>query len=172
MKLLAQTNPAGIVLLDLLALGDRDLQTSPLVERRALLERALAGGAPSVHVTPATRDRDVAQDWFSRFEGAGLDGVVAKRLDARYQPGVRAMMKVKHERTADCAVVFEGMTMPYKDVVEQAKKDLEEGKSPSTAAGEFVRREVEHVREGKHGARSPQQAVAIGLSEARRAVFP
>ncbi|OFX22941.1 MAG: ATP-dependent DNA ligase [Anaeromyxobacter sp. RBG_16_69_14] len=103
-KLLAQTNPSGIVLFDLLALGDRNLQTSPLVERRALLERALADGAPSVHVTPATRDRDVAQDWFSRFEGAGLDGVVAKRLDSRYQPGVRAMVKVKHGRTADCAV--------------------------------------------------------------------
>ena len=62
--------------------------------------------------------------------------------------------------------------MPDKDVVERAKKDLSEGKSPSTAAGEFVRREVEHVREGKHGARSPQQAIAIGLSEARRAGIP
>ena len=62
--------------------------------------------------------------------------------------------------------------MPDKDVVEQAKRDLREGKSPSTAAGEFVRREVEHVREGVHGARSPQQAIAIGLSEARRAGIP
>jgi ATP-dependent DNA ligase len=103
-KLLAQESPASIVLFDLLALGDRDLRGSPLGERRALLERTLARAAPPVHLTPATRDRAVAQDWFSRFEGAGLDGVVAKRLDAPYQPGVRAMVKVKHARTADCAV--------------------------------------------------------------------
>ena len=62
--------------------------------------------------------------------------------------------------------------MPEKEVVEQAKEDLKEGKSPSTAAGEFVREEIEHVREGKHGARSPQQAIAIGLSKARRAGIP
>jgi len=103
-KLLAEESPASIVLFDLLALGDRDLRAAPLAERRALLEQALAGAAPAVHVTPATRDRGVAQDWFSRFEGAGLDGVVAKRLDSTYQPGVRAMVKVKHARTADCAV--------------------------------------------------------------------
>ncbi|WP_242333243.1 MULTISPECIES: ATP-dependent DNA ligase [Anaeromyxobacter] len=103
-KLLSQESPAGIVLFDLLALGDRDLRASPLSERRALLEQRLAGAAPQVHLTPATRDRAVAQDWFARFEGAGLDGVVAKRLDSTYQPGVRAMVKVKHARTADCAV--------------------------------------------------------------------
>jgi ATP-dependent DNA ligase len=103
-KLLAQESPASIVLFDLLALGERDLRPSPLAERRALLERALAGAAPPVLVTPATCDRAVAQDWFSRFEGAGLDGVVAKRLDSTYQPGQRAMVKVKHARTADCAV--------------------------------------------------------------------
>ncbi len=103
-RLLARESPASIVLFDLLALGDRDLRRSPLSERRAALERALARAAPRVHVTPATRDRAVAQDWFSRFEGAGLDGVVAKRLDSTYQPGVRAMVKVKHARTADCAV--------------------------------------------------------------------
>jgi ATP-dependent DNA ligase len=103
-KLLAQESPASIVLFDLLALGDRDLRASPLAERRALLERALARAPPPVHVTPATTDRAVAQDWFARFEGAGLDGVVAKRLDSTYQPGVRAMVKVKHARTADCAV--------------------------------------------------------------------
>jgi ATP-dependent DNA ligase len=103
-KLLAKESPASIVLFDLLALGDRDLRASPLTERRALLEQALGHPAPSVHLTPATQDRSVAQDWFARFEGAGLDGVVAKRLDAPYQPGVRAMVKVKHARTADCAV--------------------------------------------------------------------
>jgi ATP-dependent DNA ligase len=78
----------------------------PLAERRALLEAALRGDDPAsrVLVTPATRDRALGADWFSRFEGAGLDGVVAKRLDGTYQPGVRAMVKVKHARTADCAV--------------------------------------------------------------------
>jgi ATP-dependent DNA ligase len=103
-KLLARESPASIVLFDLLALGDRDLRQAPLAERRALLERALADAAPPVHLTPATGDRSIAEDWFARFEGAGLDGVVAKRLDAPYQPGVRAMVKVKHARTADCAV--------------------------------------------------------------------
>lgn len=103
-KLLAAAQPASVVLFDLLALGDRDLRGSPLAERRALLEAALAGPAGSVLVTPATRDRAVAQDWFSRFEGAGLDGVVAKRLEGPYVAGKREMVKVKHARTADCAV--------------------------------------------------------------------
>jgi ATP-dependent DNA ligase len=104
--LLARESPSSLVLFDLLALGDRDLRATPLAERRRLLERALAGADPGarVLVTPATPDRALAADWFSRFEGAGLDGVVAKRLDGTYQPGVRAMVKVKHARTADCAV--------------------------------------------------------------------
>jgi ATP-dependent DNA ligase len=105
-RLLAEESPASLVLFDLLALGDRDLRGAPLAERRALLEGALAGPerGSRVLVTPATRDPATAADWFSRFEGAGLDGVVAKRLEGRYQPGVRAMVKVKHARTADCAV--------------------------------------------------------------------
>ena len=103
---LAEERPASLVLFDLLALGDRDLRGAPFAARRALLERALAGSGPDprVLVTPATRDPALAADWFSRFEGAGLDGVVAKRLEGPYQPGVRAMVKVKHARTADCAV--------------------------------------------------------------------
>ncbi len=103
-KLLAAERPASFVAFDLLAMGDEDLRTRPLAERRQLLERALARPGPRVHLTPATRDPPLAQDWFARFEGAGLDGVVAKRLDGGYQPGVRAMVKVKHARTADCAV--------------------------------------------------------------------
>jgi ATP-dependent DNA ligase len=105
-RLLARERPASVVLFDLLALAERDLRGAPLSERRALLERAMGGSDSEgrVLVTPATRDRAVASDWFSRFEGAGLDGVVAKRLDAPYQPGVRAMVKVKHARTADCVV--------------------------------------------------------------------
>jgi ATP-dependent DNA ligase len=103
---LARESPASLVLFDLLALGDRDLRAAPLAERRALLERAVPGGDPGSRIllTPATRDRALAADWFSRFEGAGLDGVVAKRLEGTYQPGVRAMVKVKHARTADCVV--------------------------------------------------------------------
>ena len=102
---LARSSPASVVLFDLLSLGDRDRRGAPFAERRALLESALgAQGGGRVLVTPATRDRSVAEDWFRRFEGAGLDGVVAKRLDGTYQPGIRAMVKVKHARTADCAL--------------------------------------------------------------------
>jgi ATP-dependent DNA ligase len=105
-RLLAREHPASLVVFDLLALGDRDLRAAPLAERRARLEEALApaGGHSQVLLTPATRDRAAAADWFDRFEGAGLDGVVAKRLDGPYQPGQRTMVKVKHARTADCAV--------------------------------------------------------------------
>ena len=104
-RMLAEQSPASFVAWDLLALDDADLRTTPQGERRALLERELAGALdPAVHLTPATTDRALAVDWFDRFEGAGLDGVIAKRLDGTYQPGKRAMIKVKHQRTADCAV--------------------------------------------------------------------
>jgi ATP-dependent DNA ligase len=103
-RLLASTTPAAFVAFDLLAAGDRDLRDAPYAERRSELERHLAGARPPVHLTPVTDDPAVARDWFSRFEGAGLDGVVAKRADLRYQPGERVMLKVKHERTADCVV--------------------------------------------------------------------
>jgi ATP-dependent DNA ligase len=102
--MLAAETPAALVVWDLLALADRDLRETPLAERRALLETALAGAEPPIHLTPASRERAVALDWFDRFEGAGLDGVVAKRLEEPYRPGVRAMVKVKHQRTADCVV--------------------------------------------------------------------
>lgn len=103
-RLLAAETPASFVAWDLLALDDEDLRGVPQGERRIRLEQALAGARPPVHLTPATFDRSMAAGWFDRFEGAGLDGVVAKRLDAGYQPGKRAMLKIKHERTADCAV--------------------------------------------------------------------
>jgi ATP-dependent DNA ligase len=104
-RMLAEQSPASFIAWDLLALGDEDLRSAPQSERRARLEAALAGRvAPPVHLTPATMDRALAGDWFNRFEGAGLDGVIAKRLDGTYQPGKRAMIKVKHQRTADCAV--------------------------------------------------------------------
>ena len=103
-NMLAGETPASFVAWDLLALDDADLRTTPQGDRRARLEQALAGVEPPVHLTPATQDRATAADWFDRFEGAGLDGVVAKRLDATYQPGKRAMLKIKHQRTADCVV--------------------------------------------------------------------
>jgi ATP-dependent DNA ligase len=102
--MLAEQTPASIVLWDLLAEGDQDLGPTPQLERRRRLERALAGARPPVHLTPATEERAVALDWFDRFEGAGLDGVVAKRKSDPYRPGLRAMLKIKHQRTADCVV--------------------------------------------------------------------
>jgi ATP-dependent DNA ligase len=102
--MLATETPASFIAWDLLALGDEDLRDVPQVERRERLEQVLAGAQPPVHLTPATRDRALAADWFDRFEGAGLDGVIAKRLDGAYQPGKRAMFKIKHQRTADCVV--------------------------------------------------------------------
>ena len=103
-KMLAEQSPASFVAWDLLALGDEDLRPLPQAERRTRLESVLGSAAPPIHLTPATRDRAIAADWFDRFEGAGLDGVIAKRLDAPYQPGKRAMFKIKHQRTADCVV--------------------------------------------------------------------
>jgi ATP-dependent DNA ligase len=103
-KLLAAETPASYIAWDLLALDDDDLRDVPQGERRARLETVLGAAEPPVHLTPATTDRALAADWFDRFEGAGLDGVIAKRLDGRYTPGKRTMLKIKHERTADCVV--------------------------------------------------------------------
>lgn len=103
-RLLAEQTPASFVAFDLLALGDEDLMRQPFSERRARLTAALADARDPVFVTPATSDLAVAQDWFRQFEGAGLDGVVAKPLDGAYEPDKRTMFKIKHERTADCVV--------------------------------------------------------------------
>jgi ATP-dependent DNA ligase len=100
---LAAEIPAQFVAFDLLAVGDEDLRARPQAERRERLEQALAGAPQGVHVTPCSRERQLAAEWFHRFEGAGLDGVVAKHQDSSYQPGKR-MVKVKHARTADCVV--------------------------------------------------------------------
>jgi ATP-dependent DNA ligase len=103
-RLLAGQTPASFVAFDLLALDDTDWTGRPFAERRAALEQALAAAGPPVHVTPATTDPALAREWFAQFEGAGLDGVVAKPLDGPYEPDRRVMFKVKHERTADCVV--------------------------------------------------------------------
>jgi ATP-dependent DNA ligase len=101
---LASATPASFVAFDLLAAGGRSTMELPQTERRIRLERLLGEVARPVHLTPVTRDRAVAEDWLQRFEGAGLDGVIAKAEAATYQPGKRAMFKIKHARTADCVV--------------------------------------------------------------------
>jgi ATP-dependent DNA ligase len=101
---LAKETPAQFVAFDLLAGKGTDVRDAAQAERRALLEKLLAKVKPPIHLTPMTRDRAMAVDWLARFEGAGLDGVIAKPQDGTYQPGKRAMIKVKHARTADCVV--------------------------------------------------------------------
>jgi ATP-dependent DNA ligase len=101
---LALATPASFVAFDLLAAGGRGAMATPQHERRALLERLHAEVGPPLYLTPMTRDRGTAAQWLERFEGAGLDGVIAKPADALYQPGKRAMIKVKHARTAECVV--------------------------------------------------------------------
>ncbi|MFJ9692279.1 ATP-dependent DNA ligase [Kitasatospora sp. NPDC101183] len=103
-RLLAEQTPASFVAFDLLALGDDSLLGEPLSHRRPALERALADAADPVFTAPASTDRELAQTWFAEYEGAGLDGIVAKPLDQPYRPGERTMFKIKHERTADCVV--------------------------------------------------------------------
>ncbi|WUC45647.1 ATP-dependent DNA ligase [Streptomyces cellulosae] len=103
-RTLAERTPASFVAFDLLALADESLLDVPLTDRRKLLVRALRDVTPPVQVAPATTDVDVAQSWFEQYEGAGLDGVVAKPLDLRYRQDERAMFKIKHERTADVVV--------------------------------------------------------------------
>ncbi len=103
-KLLSEQSPAAYVAWDLLALGEERLLEVPQAQRRERLVQALGGVKAPLHLTPATRDRAVAGDWFHRFEGAGLDGVMAKPLDLPYTPDKRVMLKVKHQRTADCVV--------------------------------------------------------------------
>ena len=103
-NLLAEQTPAEFVVFDVLALGDTDYMERPFAERRAVLADALATVGPPFRLTPATQDRELAGQWFSQFEGAGLDGIVAKPLDGSYEPDKRVMFKVKHERTADCVV--------------------------------------------------------------------
>ena len=103
-KLLSKQTPASVVFFDLLCRGDRDLCSQPFEVRRRELESLLENTSAPVHLTPATRDRKIAEDWFRRFEGAGLDGVIAKAADGAYEPDKRVMLKIKHERDCDCVV--------------------------------------------------------------------
>ena len=103
-KLLSQDIPASIVIFDILAEGDRDLRSLAFRDRRRILESLLSSAAPPIHLTPVTSELLVAQDWFRRFEGAGLDGVIAKPNSGTYEPNKRVMLKIKHERECDCVV--------------------------------------------------------------------
>jgi|SRR5579871_118517 len=103
-KLLSKQTPASFVSFDLLCEGDRDLRGEAFEKRRRRLDTLLASAVPPIHLTPVTRDRAVAADWFRRFEGAGLDGVMAKPISGTYEPNKRVMLKVKHERDCDCVV--------------------------------------------------------------------
>jgi ATP-dependent DNA ligase len=101
---LSKETPASFIAFDLLALGDQDCTARPFGERSELLRQALASASPPIHLTPTTTEHALAERWFQQFEGAGLDGVVAKPLDRVYEPNKRVMFKIKHERTADCVV--------------------------------------------------------------------
>jgi ATP-dependent DNA ligase len=103
-RLLSQQTPASIVFFDLLSNGARDLREEPFSKRRTELESLLSLATPPLHITPQTDDLDKASDWFRRFEGAGLDGVMAKRKEGAYEADKRVMFKVKHERDCDCVV--------------------------------------------------------------------
>jgi ATP-dependent DNA ligase len=103
-KLLAQEIPASFVVFDLLCEGDQDLRGIAFQERRRMLESLLSSAQPPIHLTPATTDRSIAEDWFRRFEGAGLDGVIAKPIAGNYEANKRVMLKIKHERDCDCVV--------------------------------------------------------------------
>ncbi|GGL06536.1 ATP-dependent DNA ligase [Mangrovihabitans endophyticus] len=103
-KLLSEQTPAGFVAFDLLAIGDENLMDRPFADRRARLEEALGTARPPIWTTPLTRDVDTARRWFAEFEGAGLDGLIAKDGDLAYEPDKRVMTKIKHKRTADCVV--------------------------------------------------------------------
>jgi ATP-dependent DNA ligase len=103
-KMLASDIPASVVFWDILCIDDVDLRSEPFRDRRSRLEAILANARPPLHITPATTDRATAADWFQRFEGAGLDGVMAKQAAGTYEPNKRTMLKVKHERDCDCVV--------------------------------------------------------------------
>jgi ATP-dependent DNA ligase len=139
-ELLAGQTPASFVAFDLLALDDEDLTHQPFAQRRAALERALAHAAPPVHVTPITQDTATAQDWFERFEGAGLDGLIAKHPELTYQPDKRVMTKIKHVRTADCVVAGYRVHKTAKDAIGSLLLGLyKDDAAPRSQWGDFVK---------------------------------
>jgi len=116
-RTLAERSPAAVVFFDLLAEGDRSLCGEPFEVRRRLLQEYVGAARPPIHITPASRDNVIAADWFRRFEGAGLDGVMAKAVAGTYEPNKRTMLKVKHERDCDCVVAGFRWHKKYGDAV-------------------------------------------------------
>jgi ATP-dependent DNA ligase len=138
-NMLAEKTPASFVAFDLLALADEDLTQAPFEARRAALEQALQHARPPVHVTPITRDETTARDWFERFEGAGLDGLIAKRPDLTYQPDKRVMTKIKHVRTADCVLAGYRVHKSAKDAIGSLLLGLyKDDAAPASQWGDFV----------------------------------
>ena len=147
-ELLAGQTPASFIAFDLLALDDTDYTGRPFRERRAALERALAGAAPPIHLTPITTDEALAARWFETFEGAGLDGLIAKDGETTYQPNKRVMAKVKHVRTADCVLAGYRVHKSGPDAVGSLLLGLyDDGSSPAPPVGGHVRRA--HVGRGR-----------------------
>jgi ATP-dependent DNA ligase len=158
--MLAETTPASFIAFDLLALDDEDLTGRPQGERRALLESALGQAAPPVHLTPATDDPSLAREWFELFEGAGLDGVVAKPLDAAYQQDKRVMQKIKHTRTADVVVagyrlhksgpVVGSLVLGLYDAAGQLQHVGVAASFPMARRAELIAELAPYVTEGEH----------------------
>jgi ATP-dependent DNA ligase len=159
-RMLAETTPASFIAFDLLALDDEDLTGRPQGERRALLESALGQAAPPVHLTPATDDPSLAREWFELFEGAGLDGVVAKPLDAAYQQDKRVMQKIKHTRTADVVVagyrlhksgpVVGSLVLGLYDAAGQLQHVGVAASFPMARRAELIAELAPYVTEGEH----------------------
>ncbi len=136
-NLLAERTPASFVAFDLLALDDADLMSRPFAERRALLERALGSATAPIHLTPITEDQELARRWFERFEGAGLDGLIAKAAGLTYQPNKRVMAKIKHVRTADCVIAGYRLHRTARDAVGSLLLGLYDDDDPSVVPEEF-----------------------------------
>jgi ATP-dependent DNA ligase len=136
-RTLAERTPASFVAFDLLALDDGDLMGASFAERRHRLEQALAEAVPPVHLTPVTRDHDLARRWFEVFEGAGVDGLIAKDGRTTYQPGKRVMAKIKHVRTADCVVAGYRVHRSAPDAVGSLLLGLYDDPDDSVVPGEM-----------------------------------
>jgi ATP-dependent DNA ligase len=168
-RMLAERTPASFVAFDLLALDHADLTSRPFAERRAALERALADSAPPIHLTSITGDPELAARWFERFEGAGLDGVIAKRADGIYEPGKRVMVKVKHHRTMDCVVAGYRVHVAGPDVLGSLLLGLYA--DDGAAAGRWAQREGQDEWTGLFGGLAPIGVVGAFPMARRKELF-
>ena len=169
---LAAETPASFIAFDLLSLDEADLHAATVPERRAALESLFAGAPPPLFLTPVTRDERLAREWFERFEGAGLDGVIAKDGTHPYRPGVRAMFKVKHQRTVDCVVCGYRIHKTHADAIGSLLLGLHQD-GDGTVVGEVVRRPAADRRDGVVPARpSPRAAGRAAPARDRPSTHP